>query len=226
MQQLTKCFGPAACKIHHISAVYRVYSGKSINHISLGSALRVLHVKSVEMFGTRRLAKRSIIGTRVCAPWTDGRFYPGIIQSTQTWPNGEQAYTVYFDDGFARTFMDKDLVGPGFQNTSYLTLKFGQKVFLTHNSREFTGVVDKHDVDNDEITITITGLGLEEGASSQVVKKLDDVRLIESRKSARLQDCDTDYSRLADMHRSSQDPNKKRTVSHVIDVPTPIPKQR
>ena len=34
------------------------------------------------MFGNKRLAKRSIIGTRVSAQWSqDGRFYPAIIQA-------------------------------------------------------------------------------------------------------------------------------------------------
>lgn len=33
----------------------------------------------------------------------------------------------------------------------------------------------------------------------EVIKKLDDVRVLESRKSARLMDQDTDFARLADM---------------------------
>lgn len=35
--------------------------------------------------------------------------------------------------------------------------------------------------------------------SIEVIKKLDDVRVLESRKSARLMDQDTDFARLADM---------------------------
>ena len=36
------------------------------------------------------------------------------------------------------------------------------------------------------------------GQLLQLVKRLDEVRLLESRKSARLQDVDVDYSRLAE----------------------------
>ena len=51
------------------------------------------------MFGTRRLAKRSIIGTQVCARWAeDGRYYPGVIQTTTEWPNGEEVYTVCLNE--------------------------------------------------------------------------------------------------------------------------------
>lgn len=45
-------------------------------------------------------------------------------------------------------------------------------------------------------------------------KKLEEVRLLESRKSARLMDQDTDFARLADMAG-----DRKRASSHVIDVP-------
>lgn len=45
-------------------------------------------------------------------------------------------------------------------------------------------------------------------------KRLEEVRLLESRKSARLMDQDTDFARLADMAG-----DRKRPSSHVIDVP-------
>ena len=50
------------------------------------------------MFGSRRLAKRSIVGTQVCAVWPeDGRYYPGVIKSTTEWPDGQEVYNVQFD---------------------------------------------------------------------------------------------------------------------------------
>ncbi|KAL3280807.1 hypothetical protein HHI36_004038 [Cryptolaemus montrouzieri] len=48
----------------------------------------------------------------------------------------------------------------------------------------------------------------------EVQKKLEEVRLLESRKSARLADQDTDFARLADMSG-----DRKRPASHTIDVP-------
>jgi len=62
----------------------------------------------------------------------------------------------------------------------------------------------------------------------EVTRRVEDVRLMESRKSARLQDQDMDYIRLADPPLGVTGGNgvtsgglecKKRTVSSVIDVP-------
>ena len=61
-----------------------------------------------------------------------------------------------------------------------------------------------------------------------VLRKLEDVRLLESRKSARLVNSDTDFSKLADVNISSNggesrermDSGKKRgTKSNAIEVP-------
>lgn len=49
----------------------------------------------------------------------------------------------------------------------------------------------------------------------ELVKRLEEVRLLESRKSARLMDQDTDFARLADMAGGE----RKRQASHTIDVP-------
>ncbi|XP_064652997.1 zinc finger protein 395-like isoform X2 [Lineus longissimus] len=171
------------------------------------------------MFGSRRLAKRSIIGTRVSAQWKDGRFYPGVIQATRNAQNGDTIYNVMFDDGFAKEVGEVSLIAPGFQTVNSLTLKQGQKVYITHNGREITGQVSDHDVDLDEVFITSK---LPDGEVVELTRKVDDVRLMESRKSARLQDQDTDYSKLVEMHPEP----KKRAVSHVIDVPANLAKSR
>ena len=48
------------------------------------------------------------------------------------------------------------------------------------------------------------------------MKKIDEVRLFESRKSARLINSDTDFSKLADLNISLE---AKKTVSKAIEVP-------
>ena len=164
------------------------------------------------MFGTRRLAKRSIVGTRVAVPLQDGRYFPGVIQSIQTLSNGQDVYQVSIRGGQTQTYTEKDIIGPGFQTTAVLHLQPAQPVFVTHNGREVNGLVQRHDDHNDEVYISILSSQSEE---ITVTRKLEDVRLMESRKSARLQDHETDYSRMLD----SQSESKKRTVSHVIDVP-------
>nr|CAD7427314.1 unnamed protein product [Timema monikensis] len=50
--------------------------------------------------------------------------------------------------------------------------------------------------------------------SVELKKRLEEVRLLESRKSARLMDQDTDFARLADMAG-----DRRRTSSQIIDVP-------
>jgi hypothetical protein len=164
------------------------------------------------MFGTRRLAKRSIVGTRVAVPTQDGRYFPGVIQSIQTLSNDQDVYQVLISNGQSQTYTEKDIIGPGFQTINNLHLHAGQPVFVTHNGREVNGQVLRHDNINDEVYISILSSNAEE---ISVTRKLEDVRLMESRKSARLQDNETDYSRMLD----AQAESKKRTVSHVIDVP-------
>lgn len=178
------------------------------------------------MFGTRRLAKRSIVGSRVCALSTDGRYNPGVIESIQVWPNGEEVYTVNFSGGSRLTVQHRDIVGPGFQTVTSVNLKPGQKVYITHHGREVPGAIVRTfvgpDADDDTrvcVKIAATS-GSSDGDDVIVTRRLDDIRLMASRKSARLQDHDTDYSRLADLHPET----KKRPVSHVIDVPAPAAK--
>lgn len=55
------------------------------------------------------------------------------------------------------------------------------------------------------------------GVRQDVKKRIEDIRLLESRKSARLADQDTDFAKLADM---STD-RKERKPSQTIDVPAP-----
>ncbi|XP_019867464.1 zinc finger protein 395 isoform X1 [Aethina tumida] len=179
----------------------------------------------------KRLAKRSIIGTRVCAPGEDGKYYSGVIQAVKTPANFSEnnncinltpntRYTVRFDSrqgNLGRTtaeFFESDLIGPGFNSVLGTELVSGQKVFVTHNGREISGEVCNHHAETDEVIIRIHPAGIDE--PFEVPKRLEEVRLLESRKSARLADQDTDFARLADMAG-----DRKRTASHTIDVPAP-----
>ena len=167
------------------------------------------------MFGTRRLAKRSIVGTRVAAKWQDGRFYPGVIRHeyAEETPFTDAVYTVMFEDGYEKNIPSKSIIGPGFQPNTTCMLKNGQHIFLTLNGREVSGDVINHALDVDEVFINVQ---LINGDNLEVIKRLEEVRLMKSRKSARLQDQDTDYSKLADLQLTE---TKRRTVSSGIDVP-------
>lgn len=126
----------------------------------------------------KRLAKRSIIGMRVCALGEDGLYYPGRIHAVKTpaSPKDNQncinltpntRYSVRFDPnpmfgpqrrGFsvpASEFSCSELIGDGFGSIIDVKLKRGQKVYVTHNGRETCGTVVEHDVQMDEVTIEI-----------------------------------------------------------------------
>ncbi|KAK3602241.1 hypothetical protein CHS0354_034476 [Potamilus streckersoni] len=168
------------------------------------------------MFGNRRLAKRSIVGTKIAALRQDGRFYPGVIRSqyAEEGPFTGAVYTVVFEDGFEKNVQARDIIGQGFQTISAVALKNGQKVYVTLNGREVSGTVIDHDRTMDEALINVR---FHTGEEMEISKKLDDVRLLQSRKSARLVDQDTDYSKLADLQLS--EPKREGSISREIDVP-------
>ncbi|XP_011707196.1 PREDICTED: zinc finger protein 395-like [Wasmannia auropunctata] len=175
----------------------------------------------------KRLAKRSIIGTRVCAPGQDGKYYSGAICAVKTPQTaespgqksvtGKTLYSVRFDitggsPPSPKEYSDRDLIGPGFGSVTGARLVPGQKVYLTYNGREIHAEVTEHRQHLDEVDVVIAPNG-QEGTMS-LTKRIDEIRLLESRKSARLADQDTDFARLADMAG-----DRKRASSHSIDVP-------
>lgn len=115
----------------------------------------------------KRLAKRSIIGTRVAALGDDGLYYSGMIQAVKTpapFPENNNCinltpntrYSVRFDGGkMAREYRDAELIGPGFRGMTGVRLRPGQRVFLTHNGREVRADVQHHNYDTDELHVQI-----------------------------------------------------------------------
>lgn len=135
----------------------------------------------------KRLAKRSIIGTRVCAVGADHLWYSGVIQAVKTPASHrdnnnsinltpDTKYSVRFDSkqdmsglgyGTGQTrrlvkeYRENELIGPGFQSIVGIELRPGQKVFLTLNGRESAAEVLKHDVEKDEVTVRLPPIGPE-----------------------------------------------------------------
>ncbi|KAH8311128.1 hypothetical protein KR044_004507 [Drosophila immigrans] len=116
-------------------------------------------------------------------------------------------------NAMTKEFRESDLIGPGFRSIISIQLQPGQRIFLTYNGREQSGDVVQHDVTKDEVVVKITTVGNEEPI--ELKKRLEEVRLLESRRSARLadQDRDTDFARLADMG------GDRRRTTHSIEVP-------
>ena len=174
----------------------------------------------------RRLAKRSIVGTRVSVPVTgvpaagQTLFVPAVIHSTRVL-GLETSYCVFFATHDAelrailpnrKEYRAEQMVGPGFQSVAQAVRRFaaGQRVFLTFKGREVSGCVVSHDQDG-HVLVAIDDKSrsrsdsnslLEPGPGTvtHVRRRLEDMRLLESRKSARLLDSDQDYSRLLHDH--------------------------
>jgi len=90
---------------------------------------------------------------------------------------------------------EADIVGPGFLSIlpPSTHLLPGQAVFVTNGGREVEGRVAEHHVTQDIVEVEAKDIG-------RISKKLEEIRLMESRKSARLLNTDTDFSRLADFN--------------------------
>ena len=112
----------------------------------------------------KRLAKRSILGTRVAAPAGEGLYLTGIIQAVKTCedPSLANRFSVRFDDNPANVseFLEGDLIGPGFKTVTYAHLNAGQLVYVTHNQREMAGRVVRHDFDSQDVIITLSDVSL------------------------------------------------------------------
>lgn len=124
------------------------------------------------MTTNKRLAKRSIVGTRVCAPGLDKLYYSGIIQKVKTQSVGirdnnciiltaDTKYMVRFDLGQemvgTNEYLGSELIGPGFQNVMSVHLAPRQRVFITYNGRESAAEVLCHDFTHDEVSVRIPG---------------------------------------------------------------------
>lgn len=182
------------------------------------------------MFGSRRPGKRSIVGSRVCARQTDGFFRPAVIKSIATggpWQDGDR-FTVEFQDGSSKSGLrSNEIVGAGFMPLTSDLLLPGQPVFITNNGREVRGVIvekgaasspsSSPSAAGDELSVSISM----DGISSSVMivqRRVDDVRLIESRRSARLSESQQDASEMHSSSAMAIEYNGKRR-SREVDVP-------
>ncbi len=110
----------------------------------------------------RRLAKRSILGTRVAVPGQDDLLHAGQVAAVKTCGDtggsgGGCRYSVRLDEPPRRVFefAERDLVGPGFRGVSDVQLAPGQKVYVTHNQREMAGRVVRHDFHSQDVLLTV-----------------------------------------------------------------------
>ena len=122
----------------------------------------------ITMSTGKRLAKRSILGTRVVAPGDDGRLYPGIIAAMKTPEGGSSStsvspnhprYTVRFDENRKlKEFYEGEIIGPGFSAVTSSKLRPKQKVWVTNANREMEGYVLHHRPNIDQVIIQLVSV--------------------------------------------------------------------
>lgn len=105
----------------------------------------------------KRLAKRSILGTRVACSLEDGKYYAGVICAVKTIDEGgPTVYSVRVEgERRSREVRESDLVGSGFTAVGSVKLRSGQRVYITHNNREVSGTVLYHRPNIDEVLISV-----------------------------------------------------------------------
>ncbi|XP_041034983.1 zinc finger protein 395-like isoform X1 [Carcharodon carcharias] len=161
---------------------------------------------------SRRLGKRSLLGALVHTPSPsgDGILIPGVIQAFRLDPGrGNSFYTVSFEDGQFKEYSEESIIGAGFQSLSRFKLYPGQKVYLTHDGRECEGLVEQHNHVDNQVLIYVEELDL------RSLRRIEDIRLGESRKSPRLQELERDNGKAT----SNQAEAGKSQRSESIDVP-------
>lgn len=173
------------------------------------------------MSTNKRIPKRSIIGARVSVGCEDGLWRQGKVTSMRTSElETNKMFSVKMDvSSQTQEWRETEIYGPGFMTSlpCNTELVVGQAVFVTHNGREVEGNVVLHLSSQDCVQVDVKDSGL-------ITKRLEDIRLLESRKSARLVNTDTDFSLLADFNiveqrklaqeRSGQPPVSSRRRLH------------
>jgi len=136
-------------------------------HSSLYEVQDELSLDAIITMSTgKRLAKRSILGTRVVAPGDDGRLYPGIIADMKTPEGGSSStsntstnhirYTVRFDENRKmKDFYEGEIIGPGFSAVTSSKLRPKQKVWVTNANREMEGYVLHHRPNIDQVIVQL-----------------------------------------------------------------------
>lgn len=162
--------------------------------------------------------KWSAVGTIVSAP-IRGFYYPGrvkaIKRSVDQAASSPPLYSVIFSDplgsltdqepnddqGLILDFTAEQLIGRGFGPITSALLCENQKVYITHRGREVGARVIKHEEEDDLLHLVL------DADSQEMSVKLNEVRLLPSRKSGRVQE-HPDYSLLASGRRSPTEPEE------------------
>ncbi|NWZ47413.1 ZN395 protein, partial [Haliaeetus albicilla] len=121
---------------------------------------------------SRRLGKRSLLGTRVSAPsaLADGVLVATQVPSLQTDLGQASAHTVPREDGSCAPSAEESSQAPRFPSPGRRQLCAGQQVLVTYNGQECAGLVEQHNPLSDKVKVLLPEQGL------QACWRIQDVR--------------------------------------------------
>ncbi|XP_009893747.1 PREDICTED: zinc finger protein 395 [Charadrius vociferus] len=110
---------------------------------------------------SRRLGKRSLLGTRVSAPGAlaEGVLVATQIPSLQTDLGRASAHTALQEDGSCVPSVEESCQAPRFP--SHQQLCAGQQVLVTYNGQECAGLVEQHNPLSDKVKVLLPEQGLQ-----------------------------------------------------------------
>ncbi|KAM4694996.1 zinc finger protein 395 isoform 2-T2 [Discoglossus pictus] len=125
---------------------------------------------------SKRLGKRSLLGARVCTPSlsADGILVEGQVSMQAELAGG--ASLGHYEPGFYKD-CSEETFAVGNLPMSRFKLYPGQKVYITHNGKEYAGLVEQHNHVDDEVKVYVFELGL------HLCRKMEDVRLAETQRN-------------------------------------------
>ncbi|OCT81440.1 zinc finger protein 395-like [Xenopus laevis] len=155
---------------------------------------------------SKRLGKRSLLGARVCTPTLsgDGMLVDGQIQAEMA--GGLNAGA--FDGGYCKEYPEDGSCASAISPSSRFKLYPGQKVYITHNGKEYVGLVEQHNHVDDEVKLFVFELGL------HLCRKMEDVRLAETPKPL-----SSPTEQTLPTSPGATSTTAQRSVSRSIDVP-------
>ncbi|XP_030304479.1 zinc finger protein 395 isoform X1 [Calypte anna] len=109
---------------------------------------------------SRRLGKRSLLGTRVSAPSTlaEGVLVPPQISSLQTDLSQLPAHP---EDGLCMPAVEESSQAPRVPSPSHRQLCAGQQVLVTYNGQECPGLMEQHNPLGDKVKVLLPEQGLQ-----------------------------------------------------------------
>ncbi|XP_010072806.1 PREDICTED: zinc finger protein 395 [Pterocles gutturalis] len=112
---------------------------------------------------SRRLGKRSLLGTRVSAPGAlaDGELVATQIPGLQTDLSRTSAYAVPQEDGSCVPLAEESSQASTFPSPDRRQLHTGQQVLVTYNGRECAGLMEQHNPLSDKAKVLLPEQGLQ-----------------------------------------------------------------